>query len=363
MYEDRKRKPPVMYQHPILEEVLIIENRGPNTECQKSEKEVIVDLSCGMSVLRGADVFVQGIMGAPPNMLAGDHVSVYADLDGKCLKGSNKVYTGNKTYVGNGVAQRSRAEIFKTENPLSGVGVLMTEPLYEAPSLSDLSPHITYPQNFPSAVCVTVLDPQPGEVILDMCAAPGGKTTHIATNMKDKGRVVAIDKTEQKIRRVKRNAQNWNLTCIECYAFDSTKSCDVNSDFNNGPPYPPETFDRILLDAPCSALGQRPSLKNPMSLKTLKSHPVCQRKLLEKAVDLLKPGGVLVYSTCTITLEENEEQVAWAINKFPCLSLDEQIPFLGEVGRQCEGLSEDEISQLQYFNPVLSTTDVLPDCT
>lgn len=91
------------------------------------------------------------------------------------------------------------------------------------------------------------------------------------------------------------------------------------------PPYPVNSFDRILLDAPCSALGQRPSLNNPMTSKELASYPALQRKLAATAVKLLKPGGTLVYSTCTFTSEENEEQVATLLREHKDMHLQPQV--------------------------------------
>ena len=82
------------------------------------------------------------------------------------------------------------------------------------------------------------------------------------------------------------------------------------------PPYHPETFDRVLLDAPCSALGQRPQFFNKIRLKEFKSFSKVQKKLFSSAVSHLKPGGVLVYSTCTLAQEENEGLVEWAEQTF-----------------------------------------------
>ena len=98
-----------------------------------------------------------------------------------------------------------------------------------------------------------------------------------------------------------------------------------NPTLSHPPPYPPSSFDKILLDAPCSALGQRPCLGNPITEKQLSSIPPVQRKLLSTAVKLLKPGGTLVYSTCTFVSEENEEQIAWLLNHFPEMCLESQV--------------------------------------
>ncbi|KAK3587845.1 hypothetical protein CHS0354_019715 [Potamilus streckersoni] len=345
---------PEIIVHPTLTDVLVISNRGPNLDpIQTNYKEVIVDHDCGMAVLRGADVFVQGIMGAHQDLQAGDSVVVYADIDGVCRRGMTQTFTGNKKYVGSGVMRASREQIFVTKEKISGVGVEMTQPLYEAPSLYGVLSAYIFPQNLPSIVCSRVLDPKPGETILDMCAAPGGKTVHIATLMNNIGRVVALDKTPQKVEKVAKNAATWGITCIETYPFDSTQAVDEAADVSGPPPYPQSSFDRVLLDGPCSAFGQRPCCKNRMTLNTLKSYSTYQRKFIEKAVQLLKPGGVLVYSTCTITLDENERQVAWTLQNCPELSLEEQVPHLGGHGMLGSTMKREELQKLQRFDPTM----------
>merc|ERR1719239_477554 len=142
----------VMYQHPKLEDCLIIENRE-SLDLQKLDKQIVVDLPCGMAVLRGANVFSQGILACPHSLKVGDLVSVYSDIDPKCLKGSSGVYQGNKIHVGNGIAQVSRADLFNSTGGVKGVGILMTKPMYEAPSLSDLSFPWVFSQNLPSMAC------------------------------------------------------------------------------------------------------------------------------------------------------------------------------------------------------------------
>lgn len=206
-------------------------------------------------------------------------------------------------------------------------------------------------QNLPSIVCGHVLAPKPGETVLDMCAAPGNKTTHIAALMGDTGRLVALDKTPNKLKLLLSKMSTFELRSVECYAFDSTKALDENPSgtFNDRklgplvPPFAPNTFDRILLDAPCSALGNRPQLRNDMSPKMLASYPVVQKKLFRAAVGLLKPGGVLVYSTCTIAVTENERMVGWALEKFGQeIELEAALPKFGGSGWAGQGLNEDQ---------------------
>ncbi|XP_059172386.1 tRNA (cytosine(72)-C(5))-methyltransferase NSUN6-like [Physella acuta] len=348
-----QRKPYDIFLHPKLCDCIVIKNRGP-FDVAKTDKEIIVDLACGMAILRGAHVYKNGIMGILHNTRAGDLVSVYADLDGKCLKGRASVYDGQKLHVGNGVSQVARSDVCNVNTSHSGIGILMTQPIFEAPSLADILQEEIFAQNLPSIVCVHVLDPQEGETILDMCAAPGGKTTHIATLMKNRGRIVALEKSKERTKKMEKlKTEN-----MEIYPFDSTNAVSADADPMGGPPYPPCTFDRILVDAPCSALGQRPSYMNKLTLNQLKSFPVIQHKLLMTAVKLLKPGGVLVYSTCTITREENEDQVCNLLKACPDLDLVATPYKIGGDGLPGCGLSEEQRSMVQRFDPsFLSTSD------
>ncbi|XP_030406282.1 putative methyltransferase NSUN6 isoform X1 [Gopherus evgoodei] len=356
-------------QHPELQDLLLIPVIGPRKDLQKQSSEVIVGAQCGNSVLRGAHVFVPGIISASKFMKAGDVVSVYSDIEGKCKRGA-KVFLGTKVFIGNGISELSRSEIFSSSGSLKGIGIRMTDPVYLSPSLDNVLSSYLFLQNLPSAVVSHVLNPQPGERILDMCAAPGGKTTHLATLMHDQGEVIAMDKIANKVKKIKQNAALLQLNCVKAFCCDGTKVLATGKKedgqgavlmtlvlfpgwkfLNEGPPFSAESFDRILLDVPCSGMGQRPNMAYFWTLKEVMSYQPLQRKLFSTAVKLLKPGGTLVYSTCTITLSENEEQVAWALETFPCLQLQSQEPHIGGEGMMGAGLSLDQLKLLQRFDP------------
>ncbi|XP_019518476.1 PREDICTED: putative methyltransferase NSUN6 isoform X2 [Hipposideros armiger] len=346
-------------QHPDLQDVLLIPVVGPRKNIKKQQCEAIVGAQCGNAVLRGAHVYVPGIVSASKFMKAGDVVSVYSDIKGKCKKGA-KEFDGTKVFLGNGISESSRKEIFSGLPDLKGVGIRMTEPVYLSPSFDNVLPNYLFLQNLPSSVVAHVLDPQPGERILDMCAAPGGKTTHIAALMRDQGEVIALDKVANKVKKIKQNALLLGLNSIRAFCFDGTKALklDTVKGIEGEPPFLPESFDRILLDAPCSGMGQRPNMACAWTLKEVTSYQPLQRKLFTVAVKLLKPGGVLVYSTCTITLAENEEQVAWALTAFPCLQLQPQEPQIGGEGMMGASLSFEQLKLLQRFDP---SVVALPD--
>ncbi|XP_066536680.1 tRNA (cytosine(72)-C(5))-methyltransferase NSUN6 isoform X2 [Hoplias malabaricus] len=347
--------PTPILRHPLLPDVLLLPVSGPR-DVSVLSSEVIVGAQCGSAVLRGAHVFAPGVLGAPKFMKAGDVVSVFSDVDGRCTRGA-KEFQGKKVFLGNGVCVMDRAEIFCTEGPVRGVAIRMEEALYRSPSFDGVLPNELFLQNLPSIVVGHVLEPRPGERILDMCAAPGGKTTHIASLMGNKGVVVALEKIKSKVEKIRQNAAALQLDCIKAVCYNSIRA--VRSDLTHepdtdAPPFQEESFDRILLDAPCSGLGQRPNMAITWSLKELCSYPPLQRKLFTTAVRLLKKGGVLVYSTCTVTLAENEEQVAWALKTFPCLTLEPQEPHLGSQGMAGAALTHDQRRLLQRFRPELA---------
>ncbi|KAM3593939.1 uncharacterized protein V6R79_026127 [Siganus canaliculatus] len=339
--------------HPRIPDVLLLPVDGPRPVKQLSS-ELVVGAQCGSAVLRGAHVFAPGILSSPKYMKAGDMVSVFSDLEGKCTRGATS-FQGKRAFVGNGVAQMDRASIFCTDEPAKGIGVRMVEPLYQSPSFDGVLPSLAFLQNLPSVVVGHVLGPRPGERILDMCAAPGGKTCHIAALMEDQGEIIALDRIRNKIDRIRQNAQMLHLSSIKAFCFNSAQAVSSDAAPNSeGPPFPPESFDRVLLDAPCSGLGNRPHMGSTWSLKEICSYQPLQRKLFHAAVRLLKKGGVLVYSTCTVTLAENEEQVAWALDTFPCLTLQPQEPHIGAQGMPGAGLSAEQLCLLQRFSPELS---------
>uniref|UniRef100_A0A8C6YPZ7 NOP2/Sun RNA methyltransferase 6 n=1 Tax=Nothoprocta perdicaria TaxID=30464 RepID=A0A8C6YPZ7_NOTPE len=269
-------------EHPKIQDILLIPVIGPRHDIRRHDSEVIVGAQCGYAVLRGAHVYVPGIISTSKVLKAGDLVSVYSDIEGKCKRGA-KEFGGIKVFLGNGISELSRNEIFGSNGPLNGMGVRMIEPVYLSPSFDNvLSSHL-FLQNLPSVVVSHVLNPQPGERILDMCAAPGGKTTHLATLMHDQGEVIAMDKIANKMKKIKQNAELLQLNCIKTFCYDGTKALSVEKmkkeGNEQGPPFPPESFDRILLDAPCSGMGQRPNMAYSWTLKEVTSYQPLQRKL------------------------------------------------------------------------------------
>ena len=153
-----------------------------------------------------------------------------------------------------------------------------------------------------SAMIVTpLLDLEKGDIALDLCAAPGGKTTHMAELLEGEGKVYAFDLHENKLSLITDN--------VEVEAMDATKLDSRYVSF----------ADKVLIDVPCSGLGiirKKPEIKWNKSRKSLKDLVPTQRAIMENAWTYLKTGGTMLYSTCTLNVEENQENIEWFLNKY-----------------------------------------------
>jgi NOL1/NOP2/sun family putative RNA methylase len=166
-----------------------------------------------------------------------------------------------------------------------------------------------YLQGLSSMIPVIVLDPKPGEIILDMAAAPGSKTTQIAAFMENTGELSANDKSRERLYKLKPLLENQGVT--------NTKVINVSGEYLWKKL--PEYFDRVLLDAPCSMEGRflatEPKSYEDWSPKKVKLLSTIQKYLLRSAISCTKVGGTIVYSTCTLSPEENEEVIDWILEK------------------------------------------------
>ncbi len=173
-------------------------------------------------------------------------------------------------------------------------------------------------QDESAALPCLLLDPKPGELVYDLCAAPGGKATHIAELMKNQGKVLAVDKYESKLSFIKGGCERLGLQNVSLSAFDAS-SLEA------------EPADRVLVDAPCSGLGvlaKKPDVKWKRDIADILQLAKLQLDLMENAAKLLKPGGVLVYSTCTTEPEENKEVITAFMSRHPEFSIDSPLQFV-----------------------------------
>jgi 16S rRNA (cytosine967-C5)-methyltransferase len=188
-------------------------------------------------------------------------------------------------------------------------------------SLPSFQQGLYYVQDPSTLFSVSELDPQPGETILDLCSAPGGKTTYMAQRMQNRGSIVAEDIQPERLQMVRDNCRRLGVVCVHTSAGRPAKQGSLS-----------ERFDRILIDAPCSNTGvlrRRVELRwriRPEEIDRLKR---TQAELLRQAAERLKPGGILVYSTCSLEPEENREVVAEFLRDQPLEFLQERelLPF------------------------------------
>ena len=206
-----------------------------------------------------------------------------------------------------------------TPIPVDGVDGVFTVPpdqrdaLTHHPASSDGRLYI---QSLSSMAAVWALDAQPGEEILDLAAAPGGKTSYIAARMQGQGRLAAVEPVKARFHRLKANLQRLGAGHVHTYLKDGALVGRLT----------PQRFDRVLLDAPCSSEAQFTRLDAESwahwSPKKVKDSARLQAKLLRSAWQALKPGGRLVYSTCSLSPEENELSVLSLLGTQPDIMVE-----------------------------------------
>jgi 16S rRNA C967 or C1407 C5-methylase (RsmB/RsmF family) len=350
-------------------------------------KVVVCDMFCGEAVLRGANIFVKGILCGDKGIVKGDHVAVYANIkhDKPLTRGMFlENYSGHCIFLGIGEAQYHRAQMFSLER---GVGIKMCtvsseyfmQAVIPQPSLNGQLVGKMMLQNLPSALVAHALDPKRNDVIADLCAAPGGKTSHVASLVRNDAIIVAMDKSRKKVVSMQYFFETMGATCITPILKDSTRilitgqakrksvqdilACAEKSSKDgllevDG--FYSESFDRIVLDPPCSALGLRPKLNIPIrSLKELKRHGGYGKRLVQNAIELLKVGGVMTYSTCTINADENESMVRHVIDVYPSMELLPIDYNIGGPGLPGFGLNEQQRGMVRRFDPCDEAADTM----
>jgi len=243
------------------------------------------------------------------------------------------VVDGNGTPVGSGISHQSETSILTYRQ---GVAVEIKISRTGLPSIMETGwyseGHI-HLQSLPAILTSHILDPKPGETIVDLNCAPGGKTSHISQLTQNRARVIGFDRNEQKIKRTRELMQR--LGCIN-YQLILHDSRYVHIDYNI-------KADRVLVDPPCSGLGIVPKLAIETTVQKVENSADYQKQFLTTASHITKKNGTIVYSVCTITKEECEDVVSFAEEELG-LTLKKQLPFLGE-----NGLDQDHLTQ--RFNP------------
>jgi 16S rRNA (cytosine967-C5)-methyltransferase len=183
-----------------------------------------------------------------------------------------------------------------------------------------------YVEDEAAQLIAPLLDPQPGQAVLDACAAPGGKATHLAELMDNRGHIVAMDRQQERLKLLQDNCRRLGVSIVQPVAGDARTPIEVL-----GNATAPVAFDRVLLDAPCSGLGvlrRHPEAKWKKHTGMLRRHRQLQLDILIGVSAVLRPGGVLVYSTCSTEWEETEEVVGGFCDAHPEWTREPVAPWL-----------------------------------
>jgi 16S rRNA (cytosine967-C5)-methyltransferase len=215
---------------------------------------------------------------------------------------------------------------------VSPVGVLLDKG-QDVTSLPGFRAGDFYIEDEAAQLIPPILDPQSGEVILDACAAPGGKTTHLAELMADRGTIYAVDRKASRLDLLRENCQRLRIQSVVSIVGDVRTPLQWTDMIARQPERSgmPLSFDRILVDAPCSGLGvlrRHPEAKWRRDGAVFARHQKLQTQILESVAPCLRPGGVLVYSTCSTETEETEEVVSRFCEASPGWTRESVAPWL-----------------------------------
>ncbi len=326
-------------RHSFLPDVVLVETRtrdecsdlDATSEARRCSKHVIADKTAAESVMCGADLYLPGVEKADTSE-PGDAV---------CVLGPNGVIVG--------IGEACVPLRGKPPRGEQGVAIRTYWSPFMTPSLRRMGlidDGTARGQSLTSCLVSHVVDPQPGETVLDACAAPGNKTTHIAALSKQQADVIAVDRSKPRFKRLHANIDrsgSKNVRTINGDVVQLAQSMQL-----------PEA-DKILVDPPCTAIGVRPKLNDETSLREVHSLAQYQKGIMHAVSHLLKPGGRLVYSTCTLSTEENESVIEFAVQR---LGLKvEKRPFqCGSPGLSKHCLSFDPDDVLRFHPHVHGTS-------
>ena len=269
------------------------------------KKKIFVDKFTGESISQGANLFRPGIK-RYDKFGEGEVLTVISEFNAFLIPVANVksiISSNDLSIMGHGLIAKNIESIF------SGISIQ---------DLKVFQKGLIYDQSLPAIITSKILSPKKNDFIIDLCAAPGGKATHLSQLMENKGRILAIDRSNKKLDRIKEHIKRLGIKNIELKKIDSTKLEGYEA-------------DKILIDPPCSALGTRKKLANFTTKKDVENFARYQKKFIQSAIKNIRPGGTIVYSTCTFTLEENELNIEYMIKKFGCKLVNQPI-YIGSPG-------------------------------
>jgi len=285
---------------------------------------------------RASKIETDGVI-VEANRFAAEAVQLGAHLYAPGVKRCHALRPGMKvtvvdesgTPVGSGVSHQSETSILTYQQ---GVAVEITASRAGLPNIMETPWYFegqTHLQSLPAILTSHILDPKPGETIVDLNCAPGGKTSHISQLTGNQARIIGFDRNTRKIQKAKELMERMGCANYQLISHDSRY---VHRDYNI-------KADRVLVDPPCTALGIVPKLAVETTAQNVENSADYQKQFLTAASHIAKEGGTIVYSVCTITKEECEDVVGYAEKELG-LTLEKQIPVLGENGYDRDRLTQ-----------------------
>ena len=286
--------------------------------------------------------------------ITGHHVESQGNLVEADKFAAEAVLQGAHLYAGgvrrcHGLKPRSRASVVDERGNLAGTGIArlgetailtyrqglaveVTENRFGIPSLMDTDWYEKgeiHLQSLPAMLTCQVLDPQPGEQIVDLTCAPGGKMSYLSQLTRNRARIVGFDRNMKKLEKTRRHLERMACKNYQLVEHDSRY---VDTDYSLEP-------DKVLVDPPCTGLGVTPKLSLETNARDVDDLANYQKQFLKTASKIVKPGGTIVYSVCTITREECEDVARFGTEELD-LALDEAMPMIGGRGMDPDGLTQ-----------------------
>ncbi len=275
-------------EHSLFQNIVSIKPKGPySLNITGEEKEIVVDPQAAEMIYQGADIFVPGVKRAN-KVKKGDKV---------------RIISSKGILVATGIALMSHNDILTKKH---GIAARNISSPYKVPStnqLADIANQPVFFQSLPAYVASLNLEPSKSDKILDCCAAPGNKTIHLSELTGYEGKIIAVDRSKHRIEKLRQRLDKYKIKNI---TLVNNSILELKHLFT-------EKFDKILVDPPCTAFGLRPRLHFPKKVKIISDSAKYQKLILNACNDLLKSKGYMIYSTCTVTKEENEEIINYAI--------------------------------------------------
>jgi 16S rRNA (cytosine967-C5)-methyltransferase len=308
-------------QHELIDEALWVPIQGP-FEVPACPKKLMVDKFTAESVLQGANVYAPGIVRCG-RIRIGDSVNIIDD-EGETLA--------------SGIARMNETQILTFRK---GLAAEVTKSRFRVPSFREtpeFQEGLIYPQSFPAMLTSRILDPRSNDLVLDMTCSPGGKLSHISQLMGNRGRIIGVDRNRRKTEEAMETCRRLGCSNVTLFVHDSRY---LSGDFSTLKP------DKILVDPPCSALGIMPKVYEYTPKSEIEALARYQKQFLEEASKIVKPSGRIVYSVCTLTLQECERNALHA--SAACnLSIQAQSEMVGD---QAISLGRGHTELCQRFHP------------